>query len=170
MSDDFAIIQSRVVGRISRRRKTNIKPDPVYNNLHVQYLTNILMKNGEKSIAYTKVVLPALQMLKDNHNEDPCQILATALMQVRPRVELRKLRVGSHHQVPVEVKPRRALSKSARFIVDAMASRKAGKRAAVRLYEVLWDSANSRGPAFNRKEEQHKSAEANNAFRTDFAR
>ncbi len=170
MSDDFAIIQSRVVGRISRKHKTTIKPDPVYKNLHVQYLTNVLMKNGEKSIAYTKVVLPALRMIQENHNEDPCQVLATALMQVRPRVELRKLRAGSHHQVPMEVKPRRALSKSARFIVDAMSNRKSGKRAAVRLYEVLWDSANSRGSAFSRKEEQHKAAEANNAFRMDFAR
>lgn len=162
MSADFEIIQNRIVGA---KRKNPIKPDAVYNNLHVSLLTNMLMKDGNKSVVYNKVVLPALQMIKDRKSEEPCQVLQDALDQARPSVELGRPFSGSHHQVPMNVKPARALSRGMKFIIHAATSIKGKKSTAEKLYEVLWDSANGRGAAVERKEGVHKAAAANNAFK-----
>lgn len=162
MSSDFELIQSRVVGA---KRKNPIRPDAVYKNLHVSLLTNMLMKGGNKSVVYNKVVLPALQMIKDQKSEEPCQILQDALDQTRPSVELGRPFARSHHQVPMNVKPARALSRGMKFIIQAAGANKGRKSMAERLYEVLWDSANGRGPAVERKETVHKAAAANNAFK-----
>ena len=52
-----------------------------------------------------------------------------------------------------------------KFIIQAASSIKGKKSTAEKLYEVLWDSANGRGAAVERKESVHKAAAANNAFK-----
>ena len=162
MLDDFGVLLSRKVGR-----KTAIKlnPDPVYGNLYVSKLVNKVMRDGKKAIAYNHIVLPALANIKDKHGEDPCQVLADAINNVRPSVELARASARSHYSVPTPIKPARSLSMAFRFLVDAARKQSKTGRVSDVLYRVLYDAANNRGAAVERKNNLHSAAAANNAFK-----
>lgn len=162
MSDDFSLLRERKIGK---RRKSDIAPDAVYGNLYVSKLINKLMKGGNKSVVYNRVVLPALALIKERHEEDPCQVLANAITQVRPSVELSRASPKSHYQVPVEIKPDRALSMAIRFIADAARKQAKTEQMYKVLCRVIHDSANNRGAAIEKKNNLHSAAAANTAFK-----
>jgi small subunit ribosomal protein S7 len=83
---------------------------------------------------------------------------------VKPTVEVRSRRVGgATYQVPVEVKPARALALGLRWIVDNSRERRE-KSMAERLGNELIDASNGLGAAVKKREDTHKMAEANKAF------
>ena len=163
MSAELLLIKKQKI--VGRKRQYLLMPDPVYNSLDVSLLTNVLMKGGNKSVVYQRIVLPALSLIKSKHGEDPCDILSSAFAQARPALELRKLSATSHYQVPCEIKAHRSYSMSVRFIANA-ARKRSGKKMCESLYQAIWDAANGRGDAVERKENMRRSAEANTAFKS----
>ncbi|PIZ73679.1 30S ribosomal protein S7 [Candidatus Peregrinibacteria bacterium CG_4_10_14_0_2_um_filter_43_11] len=129
---------------------------------------NCMMTRGKKSLS-RRIFQDAMQNLRDQGNKNPEEIFEKAVRNVMPNMEVRARRVGgSVYQIPVEVKPKRQLSLSIRWIVGACRSRK-GKPMATKLFQELLDASNETGTAFKKREDVHRMAAANKAF-AHFAR
>jgi len=164
---------------MSRRRQADkrvILPDPKFADLVLSKFINCIMYSGKKSVA-ERIVYDALSALdkkaaNENMEADPemlkkgmgLVVFHTALKKLRPHLEVRSRRVGgATYQVPVEVRPERALALAIRWIIEA--ARKRGENTMMeRLAGELLDAANDRGNAIKKREDTHKMAEANKAF------
>ena len=83
---------------------------------------------------------------------------------IRPEVELKARRVGaSNLQVPVEVSPERRVTLGLRWLVT-FARLRSEKTRTDKLAAEIIDAANGTGGAVKRKEDRHKTAEANKAY------
>ena len=70
---------------------------------------------------------------------------------------------GATYQVPIEIRPERRQTLALRWLVTF--ARKRGERSmADRLAGEILDASNNTGNAVKRREDMHKSAEANKAF------
>jgi small subunit ribosomal protein S7 len=126
-------------------------------------LINKILMHGKRSTAEA-IVYGALENCREKTNGDPVIVLKRALDNVKPTVEVRSRRVGgATYQVPVEVKPARALALGLRWIVDNSRERRE-KSMAERLGNELIDASNGLGAAVKKREDTHKMAEANKAF------
>ena len=140
-----------------------IKPDPLFNNVAVARLTNMIMVDGKKSTA-EKIVYEALEILSKKNNGDALVLMDKALQNVSPSVEVKSRRVGgSNYQVPVEVNPKRKQSLAMRWIIEA-ASKRGEKSMRDKLANELIDASENKGSAVRKREDVHKMAEANKAF------
>ena len=143
--------------------KDPVVADPVYSSPVVTSLINKILMHGKRSTAEA-IVYGALENCREKTNGDPVIILKRALDNVKPTVEVRSRRVGgATYQVPVEVKPARALALGLRWIVDNSRERRE-KSMAERLGNELIDASNGLGAAVKKREDTHKMAEANKAF------
>jgi small subunit ribosomal protein S7 len=70
---------------------------------------------------------------------------------------------GATYQVPVEVKPARAMTLGMRWLVEYAGQRRE-KSMTERLMNEILDASNGLGAAVKRREDIHKMAEANKAF------
>jgi small subunit ribosomal protein S7 len=83
---------------------------------------------------------------------------------VKPTLEVRSRRVGgATYQVPVEVRPPRAVTLGLRWLVQYSRARRE-KTMIERLMNELLDASNGLGAAVKRREDTHKMAESNKAF------
>ena len=83
---------------------------------------------------------------------------------VKPTLEVRSRRVGgATYQVPVEVRPPRAVTLGLRWLVQYARARRE-KTMIERLMNELLDASNGLGAAVKRREDTHKMAESNKAF------
>ena len=152
---------------MSRRRaaeKRNIFPDPKYNNVVLSKFINIMMLDGNKSLA-EKIVYKALEKASNVvKNKEPIDVFIQALNNVKPGIEVRSRRVGgATYQVPVEVRSERAQALAIRWIVGA--SRKRNEKTIIdRLSSELLDAHENKGNSVKKREDTHKMAEANRAF------
>jgi small subunit ribosomal protein S7 len=143
--------------------KDPVIADPVYSSPVVTSLINKILLHGKRSTAEA-IVYGALENCREKTNGDPVIVLKRALDNVKPTVEVRSRRVGgATYQVPVEVKPARALALGLRWIVDNSRERRE-KSMAERLGNELIDASNGLGAAVKKREDTHKMAEANKAF------
>jgi len=143
--------------------KAPVIADPVYASPVVTSLINKILMHGKRSTAEA-IVYGALENCREKTNTDPVITLKRALDNVKPTVEVRSRRVGgATYQVPVEVKPARALALGLRWIVDNSRERRE-KSMAERLGNELIDASNGLGAAVKKREDTHKMAEANKAF------
>ena len=143
--------------------KDPVVADPVYSSPVVTSLINKILMHGKRSTAEA-IVYGALESCRAKTSGDPVIVLKRALDNVKPTVEVRSRRVGgATHQVPVEVKPARALALGLRWIVDNSRERRE-KSMAERLGNELIDASNGLGAAVKKREDTHKMAEANKAF------
>ena len=137
--------------------------DPVYGSPIVSQLVNRVLTDGKRSTAET-IVYGALTGCKEKSGNDPIATLKRALENVKPTVEVRSRRVGgATYQVPVEVKPARAMTLGMRWLVE-YASQRREKSMTERLMNEILDASNGLGAAVKRREDIHKMAEANKAF------
>ena len=98
--------------------KDPVVADPVYSSPVVTSLINKVLVHGKRSTAEA-IVYGALENCRTKTSGDPVIVLKRALDNVKPTVEVRSRRVGgATYQVPVEVKPARALALGLRWIVD----------------------------------------------------
>ncbi len=151
---------------MSRRRvagKREIIPDPKFGSLTLAKFINMVMVSGKKSVAETRVY-GALDQIDRKGHGDPLGVLAKALENVQPRVEVKSRRVGgATYQVPVEVRPSRRMALAMRWLIDA--ARKRNERSMpARLAGELMDAFEGRGAAAKKREDTHRMAEANKAF------
>ena len=149
-----------------RRRevpKREILPDPKYGDRMVGRFINTIMQDGKKSTA-EHILYGAFGVIESKTRNDPLAMFRRALENVRPRVEVKSRRVGgATYQVPIEVRPERAMSLAMRWLKGYARSR-AGKSMREKLADEIIDAANERGDAVKKREDTHRMAEANKAF------
>ncbi|CAL4324152.1 30S ribosomal protein S7 [Buchnera aphidicola (Chaitophorus sp. 3695)] len=140
-----------------------ILPDPKFSSELLSKFINILMVDGKKSIAEV-IIYSALKMLSKKIGKKPLDAFENALEQVRPVVEVKSRRVGgSTYQVPIEVRPIRRNALAMRWIIES-ARKRTDKSMSLRLLNELLDAISNKGNAVKKKEDMHKTAEANKAF------
>ena len=152
---------------MSRRRaavKRKMLPDAKYGSVVLSKLINCLMYGGKKSVAET-IVYSAVEKAAEKLGVTPIEGFDKILENVRPSVEVRSRRFGgATYQVPVDVRPERALALSLRWLIHAARSRKAEKTMSGRLAAEFLDAYNSRGAAVKKRDDTHRMADANRAF------
>ena len=149
--------------RITQTDKRVILPDAKYGNWQIAKFINVVMQSGKKSVA-ERLVYGALADIEERAKKDPPEVLAAAVENVRPEVEVKSRRVGgANYQVPVEVRKSRGDALAMRWLRDAM-RHGGGKSTAKNLARELLEAADSGGVAFKKKEDTHRMAAANKAF------
>ena len=143
--------------------KRDVLPDPVYGSKVVTKVINQVMQDGKKGTAQ-EIVYGAFDEIKAKTGQDPMEVFTKAINNLMPMLECKARRVGgANYQVPMEVRPERRQTLAIRGLV--MFARKRSERYMyLRLAGELMDAYNETGNAFKRKEEMHRSAEANKAF------
>ena len=146
--------------RVTRRE---IPPDARYSNVTVARLINRVMMCGKKSTA-ERIVYGALQLMEQQDSSAPVAVLEQAVRNATPILEVKPRRVGgATYQVPVEVRPERALSLALRWLVKSARAR-TGSSMTERLAEELIAASRGQGATIKKREDIHKMAEANRAF------
>ena len=148
-------------GHISKRELT---PDAVYNSRIITRFINNLMIDGKRSIG-SKIFYDAIDKVSKKRKEDnPLELFKKVIESARPVVEVRSKRVGgANYQVPIEVKPDRAIALAFRWILKYSRARKE-KSMSDRLAAEFDDILNNSGATMKKRDEVHKMAEANKAF------
>ncbi|MDE1153631.1 MAG: 30S ribosomal protein S7 [Micavibrio sp.] len=151
---------------MSRRhsaKKREVLPDPKFNNLVVAKFVNAIMESGKKSVA-EKIVYGAFDIVQNKTKMEPVTFFMEVLDKVKPSVEVKSRRVGgATYQVPMEVRPTRAVAVAMRWLKDA-SSKRNDKTMESKLASELLDAHNERGAAVKKREDTHKMADANKAF------
>ena len=154
------------MSRRTQAPKRELLPDPKHGSQRLTKFINMIMKDGKKSVA-ENIVYDALETMAEKSGSDEAQaveLLATALDNVKPAVEVKSRRVGgATYQVPIEVRPARRETLAMRWVIDAARNR-GEKSMAQRLANELLDAAENRGTAVKKREDTHRMAEANKAF------
>ena len=156
------------------RKKTKslirpIKPDRKYDSVLVQRLINRSMRDGKKASAEAAVYAGMEEAAKKLKIEDPLEVLETAFNNVCPGVEVKSKRIGgANYQIPFPVEGHRKGHLGMMWFVAAARARK-GMPYHKRLALEISDAYNQAGAAVKKKEDTHKTAEANRAF-AHFAR
>ena len=143
--------------------KREVLADPVYNNVVITKLINQIMYDGKRGIAQT-VCYEALDMVTEKAGKDAMEVFNAAMANIMPSLEVKARRVGgATYQVPIEIRPERRQTLALRWLV--MFARKRSERTmAERLANEIIDASNNTGNAVKRREDMHKTAEANKAF------
>ena len=138
-------------------------PDPLYNSILVTKVINQVMLDGKKGIAQT-IVYSAMKLAGEKLNDEPLNVLTTAIENVKPKLETKARRVGgANYQVPMEVSADRQQTLAIRWIV--MFARKRNERGMEnKLAAEIVDAVNQAGGAIKRRDDMHRQAEANKAF------
>ena len=152
------------------RRKTvslkrDVGVDVRFKSFVVQKLINMIMKCGKRALAQS-IVYGAIDQIaeKVGSQEKAFGLFEKALERVRPSVEVKSRRVGGGvYQIPVEVRPNRALALSMRWLIQSAKARN-DKNMKDRLAKELLDAVEGNGNAVKKKNDVHRMAEANRAF------
>lgn len=151
---------------MARRRsavKRTVLPDPRFESELVTRLITCVMKSGKKSVA-EGIVYGAIEGIRGKVEEDPLAVLAKAVDNVKPRVEVRSRRVGgATYQVPVEVNRERQFALAMRWLVSFSAQRKGVPMVQALALELV-EAYKNQGNAIRKREDTHKMAQANKAF------
>ena len=149
--------------RRTRPARRIIPPDAKCQNVTVARLINRTMICGKKSLA-ERIIYNALEIIEQKDKTEPVTILEQAVKNATPVLEVKPRRVGgATYQVPIEVRPERALSLALRWLVKSARDR-TGKSMAEKLAVELSDAAKGQGAAIKKREDTHRMAEANRAF------
>ncbi|MDD9331072.1 MAG: 30S ribosomal protein S7 [Wolbachia sp.] len=154
------------MARRNKAKRRKVHPDSRYGSVLLMRFINTIMKCGKRSTA-EKITYKALSLAEKKIGEGGLSIFETAVENVTPSIEVRSRRIGgATYQVPVEVRPSRAVSLALRWIAKAAsaARKKSGKIFADCLQSEILDAYNKRGGAFKMCEEKYRMAEANKAF------
>ena len=143
--------------------KRDVLPDPLYNSKIVTRLINNVMLDGKKGVAQ-KIVYGALDIIAEKSGKEALEVFEAALENVMPQLECKAVRKGgATYQVPFEVRPERRQTLALRWLT-AFSRTRSEATMKERLANELLDATNGMGNAFKKKEEMHRTAEANKAF------
>lgn len=138
-------------------------PDPVFGSRLLSRFANCMMRGGKKSTSH-RILYGALELIADRTGDNPLDTFERAVRNAMPRVEVRPRRVGGQTlQVPTDVREDRRVALGIRWILR-YARERSGKSMVQKLADELMDASNNQGGAIRRREEMHKTAEANRAF------
>ena len=151
---------------MARRRRAEKREsfvDPIYKDLRVGKMINMMMKGGKKSLS-ERIVYQAFAKIDSEEKKDPLRLFLSAYENVLPTVEVKSRRVGgASYAVPMELRPERSSFLALHWIIKAARSR-SEKTMVERLAFELVDASYRRGEAYKTRESVHRSAEANRAF------
>ncbi len=152
---------------MSRRRgsvERKVEPDVRYNSVLVTKFINRLMLDGKKD-KVRNIFYAALDKIAEvKKGEDPFKVFNDAIKNATPLMEVKSRRVGgATYQVPMEVRKKRAVSLSFRWIVKYAKDRN-GKSMVEKLARELMEAAEGTGASVKKKDDVHRMAEANKAF------
>ena len=151
------------MSRRGQAEKREIPPDLKFNSLQVSKFINSVMKRGKKRTA-EGIVYDALDIIEKQAKKDPTVVLEQAMKNAIPLLQVKPRRVaGATYQVPVEVKGDRGIMLAMRWLLAAARARK-DKSMAEKLAAELMDAAQGQGAAIKKREDLHKTAQANRAF------
>ena len=144
--------------------QSQLKPDPRFGSKLASKFINCLMHDGKKSVAMA-VFYQALEIIEKRIPEErPIDVFTRAVENVKPGIEVRSKRVGgATYQVPTPVNPRRQLSLSIRWILEACRDKK-GRPMHVRLADEFMAAFRREGAAMTKRDNVHRMADANKAF------
>lgn len=146
-----------------------VAPDRVYQNTQVAKLINRVMLDGKKQLAERLVYGGMEKAAKKLKVDNPLEVFEQAMKNVQPYLETRSRRVGgANYQIPFEVKGQRQQHLTILWFVAAARDR-SGMSMEDRIAAELVDAYNNTGSAVKKKEDTHRTAEANRAF-AHFAR
>lgn len=139
-------------------------PIPPKYDETMNYLTNLIMKDGKKARA-EKLMAQALYLVHLQLREDPVAIVKNILLTMAPLVKLKRYTDGGARAelVPVPLTERQRIRQSWLWILEA-ANRRASKDFSVRLAEEILAAHNGNSPGFEKRNQQHKMAVVNRAF------
>ena len=135
-------------GSISKR---DVLPDPIYNSKLVTRLINKIMLDGKKGTAQT-ILYHAFEKVEAKTGKPAMEVFEVALGNIMPELE-----------VPVEVSAERRVTLGLRWLVNYSRLRNE-KSMEDRLAGEIIDAANGTGGSVKKREDMHKSAEANKAY------
>ncbi len=137
--------------------------DYKYKDAVLSKLINTLMWQGKKATSI-RIVYDSLDFLKTKIDANPLETFHKAIDNIKPELEVKSRRVGgATYQIPMEISANRKQALALRWIIMG-ARKRSGKSMAQKLGNELLDAFNSTGVAFKKKEETHRTAEANKAF------
>lgn len=146
-----------------------VMPDRKYNSVLVQRLINKTMLSGKKQVAERSVYNAMALAARKLKSDDPLAVFEKAIKTVYPNVEVKGRRVGgANYQIPFPVQGHRQQHLAFMWFVQAARARK-GIPMADRLAAEIVDAYNQTGGAYKKREDTHRTAEANRAF-AHFAR
>ena len=152
--------------RSKRATVRPITPDPVYGSEQVSKLVSYSMYDGKRTVA-EKQVYAALKILESQSKKKALEAFMEVIEQVSPQMEVRSRRVGgAAYQVPMPVRPERALSLSIRWLVQEARKRPNSQYHTFgeKLAAEMLDSLQGQGGSINRRQTAHRMADANKAF------
>lgn len=136
---------------------------PQESNPLQEKFVNYIMLDGKKSVA-RRIFKDVMLEIQNKGHKNPESIFEKAIQNVEPAMEVRPKRIGGAvYQIPMEVKPKRRVMLSFRWILDA-ARKDKGSCVAKRIARQLLDASEGMGAAVKKKEDTHKMAAANKAF------
>ena len=143
--------------------KRDVLPDPMYGSELVTRLVNNIMLDGKKGVAQ-KIVYGAFDIISEKTGKEPLEVFDAAMENIMPQLECKAVRKGgATYQVPFEVRAERKQTLALRWLT--MFSRQRSERTMKeRLAAEIMDATNGMGNAVKRREEMHRTAEANKAF------
>ena len=143
--------------------KRDVLPDPLYNSKIVTRLINNVMLDGKKGVAQ-KIVYGAFDIIAEKTGKDALEVFEQALENVMPQLECKAVRKGgATYQVPFEVRPERRQTLALRWLT-AFSRTRSEATMKERLANEILDAVNGMGNAVKKREEMHRTAEANKAF------
>jgi small subunit ribosomal protein S7 len=149
--------------RRATTEKRIVEPDGRYQSLTVARFINKIMYSGKKSRAEA-IIYDTLEILEHRSGGSPVTVLEQAVKNVTPLLEVKARRVGgATYQVPVEIRPDRALALALRWIIKSARAR-SGKSMTTKLADEVMEASKGQGAAAKKREDTHRMAEANRAF------
>lgn len=151
---------------MSRRnisKKRFPQTDPIYNSYLVNLIISKILRSGKKNLAQ-KIVYKAFDIIKTKTNKNPLIIFESAIRKSSPLVEVKSRRIGgSMNQVPIEISGFRSTNLALRWIIK-YSKEKTGRTMSIKLANEIIDASNGIGQTIKKKEETHRTAEANKTF------
>ena len=149
--------------RFGKVPKRDVPADPIYGSVLLQKFINKLMLGGKKTKA-EQVVYGALAEVQEKLKKPALEVFEKALDNITPLLQIKARRVGgATYQVPMEIPRARGQAQAIQWIRD-FCREKSGKSMSEKLAAELIDAFNGTGGAMKKKEDLHKTAEANKAF------
>ena len=148
------------MSRYTLRKKHIIRPDPFYDSVLIQKMTNQLMKKGNKTLA-RKILNQTLYQIEKKTQQDPVHVIEQALSNTIPAVEIKARRIGGAvYSIPIELSSERGISIAIRWIINCC-NTKSSQPFTTKLTNEIIDASKKIGAAVRKRDEVHKMAESN---------
>ena len=140
-------------------KKKSIEPDPFYDSILIEKITNQLMKKGKKGLA-RKIINETIQKIEKKIQKDPIRTIEQAISNTVPAVEIKSRRIGGAvYSIPVELNSERGVSMAIRWIMECC-NKKSSQSFIDKLTNEFIDASNKVGSTIRKRDEIHKIAES----------